>query len=73
MGYYKKHLYIKEVLKLYNLGVPKKEIALKVGVTEKTVALWIKKSVQQNSTLEKRIALLEKEIKSIKIQLKNHD
>ena len=73
MANLKKHLLINEVLKLYKAGLPKKNISLLVGVTEKTVAVWIKQSEVKKDALEKRIAELENDMKIIKEKLNIHE
>ncbi len=73
MGLNKKHLHIKEVLKLYHQGVPKKSISKKIGITEKTVAKWITESIKAKDSHETRITALEKELKEIKIKLNKYE
>lgn len=61
----KKHLCIDEVVMMYKGGIPKKKIAFIVGVTEKTVATWLKEFQELKQTTISNIKALENKLNDL--------
>lgn len=61
----KKHLCIDEVVMMYKGGIPKKKIAFIVGVTEKTVATWLKEYQELEQTTIGNIKALENKLNNL--------
>ncbi len=61
----KKKQFFTKVLNLYSEGLNQKEIAFKIGLTEKTVGNWLKNVKQSEASNSERLVELENKLKEL--------